>query len=201
MSRTLRALPVGKNNNLKWYRNGVDASSIHLLKNPPPRANMNYVYETVTVEHTEHWYKVVPKGTPHATLAYEWTFWRESQRLPNGKSIPTPKEGEWYMTVPYTVQKSRRRCVWAPQMYPLDTPHQWDQDAIDLWLEYKRLHRLKYRNGLCRRQRINGVRYDKKSASRRHRRTQDAMAIRDGMNDMGDEWLPSQGSRMKYRKW
>lgn len=203
MSRTLRAVPFHNTvkHTINRYKDYSWANNLKLLDNPPPRVDTSYVYEAVTESEVKHWYKVVPKGTPLAHEAREWSFWRATQRTPDGKIIPIPREGEWYITISYTVEKTWKRRLWSPTMYPVNTTHEWDEDAIDLWREYQTLHRLRYRNGTSRRQRINGIRMDKKSASRRHRRTQDAMAIRDGMNSLGDEMMPSHGSRQKYRKW
>lgn len=202
MSRTLREVPFHNTvkHTVKRYKDFSWANNLQLLYNPPRRVDTNHVYESVTESEVKHWYKVVPKGTPLSDEAREWTFWRGTQKTPDGKIIPTPREGEWFIAIPYTVEKTWKRRLWSPRMYPVDTTHVWDDDAFDLWQEYQTLHRLRYRNGTSRRQRIKGIRMDKKAASRFHRRTQDIQAINDGMNDIDDEWLPSQGSRMKYRR-
>lgn len=203
MSRTLRAVPFHNTvkHTINRYKDYSWANNLQLLDNPPPRVDTNYVYEIVKETKVKHWYKVVPKGTPLSVEAREWSFWRGTQCLPNGKIISVPKEGEWYISIPYTIEKTWKKRIWSPKSYPIDTTHQWDDDAFDLWQEYQTLHRLRYRNGTSRRQRINGIRMDKKAASRFHRRTQDIQAINEGLADLDDEMMPSHGSRQRYRTW
>ncbi len=156
MSRTIRKLPMSRTSrNVKWYGAAFDSNDYQLLKNPPSRVNTNRVYETKTINDTHTVYEHSRKGVPGAKRL-QWVDWWMSH-----KGI---EEGDWFIARQEEYTNTYRSRVYD------STRHLPGQDTPqDEWEYYQHVHNYVYRNGTCRRQRKNAVRFAKMAASRKQR--------------------------------